>query len=294
MSHLPWSGQGDNRRERRSLTRTVAIRAIGFVALAGACATGVAGVGYGMSRASAAGTMATSVSFRVDLHADPATGSPVDLTALGQMDFVHHTLAAMVTVPADGIGAVAGASGPLTFRCEWVGGRAYMTVPTALAQVANGAHLVSLPVSARVRQEATTVLAQSAAALSYAQILFGDLTTHQAVDRVGSKMIGGVRVQGTAVTITLDELLKLAPALTPVMETHAGSMADTPIRATVWIDRRGRLVEMAMARGKGAALTGTLRFYGYDAALPLHAPSPGSVSAMPAALRQLLASWYIF
>jgi hypothetical protein len=155
---------------------------------------------------------------------------------------------------------------------------------------------LSLPVSPATNKEIDTALAQSAVALSYARILLSELTADQTVHSLGERTIDGISATGTQVGLTLAQLLKLVPELSPAMTTDATTMANETIPATVWVDHQGRLIEVTMATAKGhaASITGTVRFSHYDATDTVTAPPATTVKPIPPALRQMLSGLNFF
>jgi hypothetical protein len=131
-------------------------------------------------------------------------------------------------------------------------------------------------------------------ALSYAEILLHELTDQQAVHRIGSRTIDGTPATGAEVDLTLGQLFKVVPELSPALSQAAKSVAGQPIAATVWLDRQGRLVAVTMAARKGQApiLTGSVRFSHYNAADAVAKPPAGTTKPIPPALRRLLAGLY--
>ena len=144
-----------------------------------------------------------------------------------------------------------------------------------------------------------TALTQSAVAVSYAKLLLDELTVHQTARHLGTRTIGGVSATGTGVDLTLTQLLKLAPELSPTMTKAAARMADQTIPAEVWVDRQGRLVEVNLGpstskdNGKSPVI-GTLRFSGYGAPAEVTVPPPATVVPIPQALQKMLGEWYYF
>lgn len=302
------------------MTRTTATRLVelvalgGVVALGGSAATGVgsfASADTPVPRGTASGTahdvstdIATSVSFAVDLRTRMPAQRNVHLVVQGQMDFVHHTLTATVTVPTSALSAsVSGAGSPpaagsITLHTEWVNNVAYVSVPPSWAAQAHGARTLSLPTSPSLRRTVTTTLTQSAVAVTYAKLLLDELTARQAARHLGSRMIDGVAATGTGVDLTLTQLLKLVPELSPTMTKAAAQMADQKIPATVWVDHRGRLVEVSLARStsKDTAswVIGTMRFSHYGAPAAAAVPPAGTVKPIPRGLQQMLGGWYYF
>jgi len=296
------------------LTCIAASRLIRLVALGGVVALGAASgiaafgpaaaaVPYGVAAASTgdAGTaVVTSVSFTVDLHAHVPAHPTVHLAVQGQMNFVRHTVTATVTLPRPAFPAsVAGAlphGNSITLQTEWVNQHAYMAVPSGWSALADGAPVLSLPTSPSLRRAVMTTLTQSAVALTYAKLLLNELIDAHTAHRVAPRVIGGVAATGTHVELTLAQLLKLVPELSPTMSTYAARLADQTIPATVWVDHRGRLVEVTLADpGRTTApVIGTVRFSHYGAPAPAPVPSATTVKSIPPTLAHLLGGWYYF
>lgn len=284
----------------------------GAVALGGGAAIAIASFGPAAAAVShraetrhateASTAVATSVSFTVDLHADIRPHHAVHLAVQGRMNFVRHTVTATVTLPRLALHASASNAGALPegtsirLHTEWVNQHAYMSVPAAWTAMAHGAHVLSLPTSPSLRHMVTMTLTQSAVALTYAKLLLDELTDDHAAHRVGSRVISGVAVTGTQVELTLAQLLKLVPELSPTMTKDAEQLADQTMPATVWVDHRGRLVEVSLADPKGApaSVTGTVRFSQYGAPAPAKVPPASTVKPIPSSLLRLLGEWYYF
>lgn len=258
--------------------------------------------------------VATSVSFAMNLDVTLRGKTTEHLLVQGQLNFAHHTIEADVTVPGSALRGAASAAdaaddddpdadaahaptqSPVKLHTEWVDDRAYMTVPSSWSAVAMGAQSLSIATTASQRRTVDTALSQSAVALSYAKILLHELTGQQAVHRLGSRTIDGTSATGAEVDLTLAQLLKVVPELSPAMSQDAKSMAGLPIAATVWVDRQGRLVAVTMPARKGqdAALTGSVRFSHYNATDTVVKPPAGTTKPIPPALRRLLAGLYSF
>jgi hypothetical protein len=282
----------------------------GVVALGSGAASGIAAFGpaaatqsHGVAAAragDASTAVVTSVSFTVDLHAHIPGRPTVHLAVQGQMNFVRHTVTAAVTLPRPALPAsVAGAlprGDSVTLRTEWVNQHAYMVVPSGWSALADGAPVLSLPMSPSLRRAVMTTLTQSAVALTYAKLLLDELTDEHTAHRVAPRVIDGVAATGTHVELTLAQLLKLVPEMSPTMSRDAARLADQTIPATVWVDNRGRLVEVTLTDPKGttAAVTGTVRFANYGAPAPATPPPATTVKPIPPTLAHLLGGWYYF
>jgi hypothetical protein len=286
--------EAKGRRKSRHLTRTAPIRVVGLLALGGIAAlSGLAACGVAPSGADTA--VATSVSFSLDLQVEESATETTHLLAQGQMNFVQHSVAAVVTVPRASTGSSASDAevGPgkdtLQLHTEWVDDQAYMTVPSAWSALAGDAPTVSIPTSPTMVRSIDTALTQSAVSVTYAKILLGELTAHATVHRLPGRTIGGVRVTGTRVDLTLTQLLKVVPELAPTLAKKGAAMAHASIPVTVWVDSQGRLIEVVMAPAGGApSVQGTVRFSHYGAPATVTAPPAGTVKPIPAALGRVL------
>jgi len=245
--------------------------------------------------------VATSVSFTLDLQVDMAEKDTSRLVAQGQMNFVQDSIEAVVTVPYATPGppafdaGIMPVNGPMQLRTEWVDDHAYMTAPSSWSALTGGARTLSIPVSPTMVRTMDTVLAQSAVALTYANILFNELTAHETVQRVPNRTIGGIPTRGTRANLTLAQLLKLVPELAPNLTSDLTAMAHETIPVTVWVDTRGRLVEVVMTgKGDGASVSGAVQFSHDGAPDKVTVPPAGTVKPIPAALRQSSGFLYFF
>jgi hypothetical protein len=278
------------------------IAALGGASFGAGTVTGSGVVSEASKVTSTSAAVATSVSFVVDLYARVPSRRTAHLHVTGQMNFVRHTVTATVTVPSTDLHASAtnaglAPAGPdLTLHTEWVGHHAYLSVPSQWTARARGAQTWSLPTSPSLQRMVTTALTQSAVALTYAKLLLNDLTDQHVPRRLGPRTFQGVVATGSQTELTLTNLLKLVPQLSPTMTKNLASMADAPIPATVWVDHQGRLVEVALAAGKGskASVTGTVEFSDYGAPARAVVPLPATVKPLPPAFTQLLGDWYYF
>jgi hypothetical protein len=227
----------------------------------------------------------TSADVSLDLTlAQPGRyATTVEMT--GQIDFTRHDAALTVTVPHRGPQAHDLAKGhphsdgAFTFKSDWVDGAAYLTLPASLANLAGGGSSVSYAVSPATSSSITTALSQTDVAVTYARILLGTLAPTKAPKREGLKTIDGVRATGTEVDLSLSQLLKVVPALSPGMDAGLAPMANTEIPVTVWVDRQGRLVEAVMTQPRSATswIAGTVRFSDFDAPVTITAPPANTV-----------------
>jgi hypothetical protein len=203
----------------------------------------------------------------------------------GQIDFTHRAVAMSLTLPPSGLHANALAKGKKTpsatalqFRAEWINGVAYLLVSPSLATLTGGAPTVSYPVPSSLAGAISNSIGQTAVAVTYAHLLLDTLVGSDP-RRVGSKRIDGARVTGTAVNLTLSELLKVVPAMAPAMGSALAPMAKSAIPATIWTDSRGRLVEATLTKPRSAAagLTGTVQFSDFGAPVSISAPPAATV-----------------
>jgi hypothetical protein len=203
----------------------------------------------------------------------------------GAIDFTGSAATMTLEQPASGLHANALAkgthlpsSGQVVMKGEWVDGAAYLTLPASLAALVDGPTTFSYPVPAATASDITTALSQTAVAVSYAHILVGALGG-RLVGSAGRRTIHGVRVSGTEVDLTLSQLLKVVPALSPVLAASLTPMAHVEIPVTVWVDRKGRLVEATMSQPASArtGISGSVRFFEFDAPVTITTPTAGSV-----------------
>jgi hypothetical protein len=286
----------------RQLTRYLATRVVGLAALGGIATLGVgtlgAGTANGASKAQTETTpVATSVSFTMNLRVTLPGQYATELHAHGKTDFVHHAMEASVTLPPVGLHASQPESAgtllgpkPLVLQALWVDGHAYVLVPASLAALVGGAKALSIPVPATDANKVATAFTQSSVALSYAHLLLSELAQHQQQHRMGTRTIDGVSASGTEVDLTLAQLLKVVPGLSPAMSDESQALEQTSIPVTVWVDHKGRLVEVAMAATNSSvgSVSGTVQFFDYDGSVTVAAPAAGTVKPIPQSVEQLL------
>jgi hypothetical protein len=272
------------------LARYAATRAVGLTALGGLAALGLHAWGAGPA-AGASTTphktppVTTSADFAVNLHVSMPAQYALDLQSTGQADFVHHDVTLTLDLPTAGLHApdiakgVAPTTGLMALQVEWVNGVGYLTVPAALSALAGGATALSYAVPAATARKVNTAISQTAVAVTYAHILINTLAGNAAQHHVGTKTLGGKSVTGTEVDLTLSQLLKVVPGLTPEMTKDAKAMGATKIPVTIWVDRSGRLVQATMATTKSsqAAISGTVTFSNFNAPVTIAAPAAGTV-----------------
>ena len=280
-------------RDWRPLARSTATRAFGLVALSGITAMGASAKVH-----STTPPVTTSVSFSADLQVRMPSSFATGLRVKGEADFVHHAAALTILLPSIGLhGSDLGKPGilpgskPVTLTARWVENHAYMEVPAALSALAGGVRDMSVPVPASTATQIDTDLNQTAVALTYAHLLVNALAAHQTQHHRAPRTIDGVAVTGTEVELTLSQLLKVIPSLSPAMNSESKALGNQTVPVTVWVDHAGRLVELAMtsaSRGNVTSISGTVHFSGYDVPLNITAPSSSVVTALPAGLRQFL------
>jgi hypothetical protein len=297
-------------RSWRPLTRCTATRVVGLAALGGFAALGGLAT-FGTDAASGAGSshpasngVTTSVSFTLNLRVKVPNQDAAGWQASGEADFTTHTAQESVTLPLPGLHALdVGKTGllpgdkDLVLGAKWIGGSMYITVPSTLSGLAGGAPVLSLPISAAEVGQVDVALDRSAVALTYAKVLLNDLAGHGAQRRAGTRTIDGVKVTGTRVGLTLDQLLKVSPGLSPAMIGDLSMFGNDIIPVTVWIDAKGRLKELTMSlTGKGSApsISGTVEFSDYNAPVTITAPPASSVKPVGPALQKLLSSLNLF
>jgi hypothetical protein len=264
-------------------------RHLGALSLCGASALLFAPLAARPAGAAEAESTAPQVVTSADVSLDLTVAQPgryaTTVEMAGQIDFARLDVALTVTVPRSGQQAhdlVKGhprSGGAFTFKSEWLNGSAYLTLPPSLAALAGGGSSVTYAVSPAANSSITTALSQTNVAITFAHILLGTLAPVKAQKQVGTKIIDGVRATGTQVELSLSQLLKVVPALSPGMDAGLAPMANTEIPVTVWVDRQGRLVEAAMAQPKAATswIAGTVHFSDFDAPVTIAAPPANTV-----------------
>jgi hypothetical protein len=297
-----------NGRDRRLLARYAATRVVGIAALGGLTTLGV-GV-FGTTTAEGAGqpaadstAVATSVTFNVNLRIALPGQYATQMRARGKTDFVHQAVETSVTLPTVGLhaslpqsaGSLLGTK-PLSLKAYWVNSHAYVSVPPSLSALVGDAQVLSIPVSAADARQVATAFTQSSVALTYSHLLLGELPGLPKQRHVAAKTINGVKATGTQVDLTVAELLKLVPGLAPAMTEDAKALALVSIPVTVWVDRTGRLVEVALAATNAStgSISGTVQFSNYNSPVHVSAPAPSTVKPAPAMVQQLLGSLDLF
>jgi hypothetical protein len=267
-------------------------------ALGGIALLGLAPLGAGASSDQTAAVTKT-VSFAVNLRVEIPGHYAVSWKADGQANFLHHAAQEFVTLPTIGLHANGILPGhkPVQMVAKWVGDKAYVTVPSSVSKMPGTPKSLSVPVGAARAHEIDLALDQSAVALTYTKVLLNDLADPKAQHAVDPRTIGGVRVTGTRVALTLADLLKVSPGLSPTMIGDLSMFGNESIPVTLWIDHEGRLVEATMGgdtKAHQASVSGVIEFSHYNDAVTITAPAAQSVAAMPASVSQLLSGLQLF
>jgi hypothetical protein len=212
----------------------------------------------------------------------------------GQIDFTHHNVTVSLNLPATGLHSnqkIKGKSaslltGPLELKGEWINGVAYVSMPPSVAALVGGAPTASYPLPASSAGDIGTSLSQTAVAVTYAHLLV-DTLVGQPGRGAGHRTMSGVRVSGTSVDLTLAELLKIVPALGPVLGSTLAPMSHLSIPVTIWTDSHGRMIQATFTQAKSttAGLSGTVRFSNFNAPVTMTAPPAGT--AHPASKGEL-------
>lgn len=227
----------------------------------------------------------TSVSVTFNLVVTRPGHYVTTLRGSGQIDFTHNNGTVVLNLPTGGLHSnqkvakgKAPPSAPIQLKAEWVNGAAYVSLPPSVASLIGGNPTASYPVPASLGKDLDTSIAQTAVAITYAHLLV-DTLVGQHTRGMGTRTMSGVRVSGTAVDLTLSELLKIVPAIGPVMGTALAPMARTAIPVTMWTDSRGRLIQATFTQPSNAktGLTGTVRFTDFNAPVTIAAPAAGTV-----------------
>ena len=289
-------------REWRPLARNTANRIAGLVALSGVVvlfvgATDTTVASAKTTAASASSPVTKSVSFSVDLRLQMPKEYAVAWHATGDANFANHQTEESITVPTTGLHPlVAHTSGvlpgtrSLVLGFEWVNGHAYLTVPPSLSAEVGGEAL-ALPLGASNAAKIDRALDQSAVALTYAKTLLTQLASGQPQHHVGTRTIDGVPTSGTRVDLTLAQLLKVNPGMSPTMVGDLSKFGGEMLPVTLWIDHQGRLREVTMASTGNStvpSIRGTVMFFNYDAPVSVSAPPANKVKPFSTAILKLL------
>jgi hypothetical protein len=285
-------GTDISERNRGSLARYTATRAVGMAALGGLAALGLGAFDADPATASEGATtsttpaVTTSADFTVDLQIEMPNEYAITLRSHGQADFAHHSVTLWMEVPMAGLHPndidprAPGADGPLSFQGEWVGGKAYVKIPSSLRALDGGAQDLSYDPTGAEADNIDATISRTAVAITYAQLLLATLAGHGTEHHMGTRSIGGKSARGTELDLTLAQLLKVIPGLSPAMDQDITKMPHADIPVTIWIDRQGRLVEVTMTQPSAlsqGSITGTVRFSDYDAPVSILAPAPDLV-----------------
>jgi hypothetical protein len=267
-------------------------------ALGGVALLGLAPLGAGASSDQTAAVTKT-VSFAVNLRVATPGHNVVAWKADGQANFLHHAAQEFVTLPNMGLHANGILPGHKAVQmvAKWVGDKAYVTVPSSISGLSGAPKALSVPVGAARSHEIDLALDQSAVALTYTKVLLNELAQQKDQHAVSPRKIGGVPVNGTRVALTLTDLLKVSPGLSPTMTGDLTMFGNDSIPVTLWIDHKGRLVEATMGgdpNGHEASVTGVIEFSHYNDPVTISAPAPATVAAMPASVSQILSGLQFF
>jgi hypothetical protein len=300
-------------RNWRPLARYTATRIVGLAALGGFAALGLATLGTEAAHAAtatAAGAtnetppVVTSVSFTIDLRVQVPTQNAIEWRASGEANFTRHAVKETVTIPTTGLRALnehtAGilpGQKPLVLEVKLVDGHAYVDVPTSVSHLVSGAQTLSVPVSLADIEKVDLELDQSAVALTYSKVLLNELSYAGGGHHAGTRTMNGVAVSGTRVDLTLAQLLKVAPGLTPTMVGDSTGFGNATFPVTVWTDHAGRLMEVAIAatpKSAAPSISGTVEFSHFNAPTTIAAPAARTVTPITPTVQQLLSGLSYF
>jgi hypothetical protein len=278
-------------RNRGSLARYAAARAVGMAAVGGLAAFGITAFDAGPALASTKGSattpaVTTSATFTVALQIEMPKDFAINLRGQGQADFAHRSVSMTIEVPTAGLhphdlqqGAAA-SDQALEVQAEWIGGKAYLRVPSGLRALATGAQELSYHPSEAETDQVDTTLSQTAVAITYAKLLLDTLAGKEKVHHLGSRSIDGTTGTGTEINLTLTQVLKIVPGLSPAMESDIVKMGSAAIPVTVWVDPQGRLLQVTLAPGvktSRGSISGTVTFSDLDQPVSITAPAAASV-----------------
>jgi hypothetical protein len=215
------------------------------------------------------------------------------LHGTGLIDFAHDNVAVSMTLAPGGLHSnqrttqsqtpmsSAVSTKPVQLTAEWFGGSAYVGLPASVAQQIGGTPLATYPVTPSLGSDLDTSITQTSVAITYAHLLV-DTLVGQHTRGAGRRTMSGVRVSGAAVTLTVAELLKIVPAIGPVMGSALAPLTSLSIPVTIWTDSRGRMIQATFTQPKSAksGLAGTVRFSSFNAPVTITRPAAGAASPM--------------
>lgn len=243
----------------------------------------------------------TSASFIVNIAVQVPGGTPVSWRAEGQANFAHHEAQEFVTLPRTDLSAfgseLRGGNSTIKLLGKWVQDHAYVTVAGVRPAVMDGAQALSVSVSESKAHQIDLALTQSAVALSYPNELLTDLAANQTKRSAGLRRMNGSMATGTKLELTLAQLLKVSPGLSPTMTGDLSSFAGEEIPTTVWINRAGRLAEVAFdrpAQAGMASVKGTIQFFNYNEPVTVAVPAPDTIRPVSARLHLMLVGLNLF
>jgi hypothetical protein len=292
-------------RNRGSLARYATARAVGMAALGGLAALGMTAFDAGPALASTSKerdstpVVTTSATFTVALQIDMPKDYAVNLRSQGQADFAHRSVSLTIAVPAAGLHPNdlqhgAGASDQsLDLQAEWINDKAYVTVGSGLHAQAAGATEMSYHPSEAETDQIDTTLSQTAVAITYAKLLLDTLAGKEKQHHLGSRAMDGTTGTGTEINLTLAQVLKVIPGLSPAMDDDIATMGSAAIPVTVWVDPQGRLLEVSLAPGSKpsrGSISGTVIFSDLDAPVTITTPPAARVVPMTRREQALLRS----
>jgi hypothetical protein len=232
----------------------------------------------------------TSASFVAILTAQVPGDTAVHWRANGQADFVRHAVQEYVTVAPLTGSTQTPESQPFQIQTKWVRDHSYVTLLSGTLGL-HTQQTLSVPESTTGSRSIDRALTQSAVALTYARDLLADISADGTRHPVGTRRIDGTRSTGTQVDLTLSQLLKVSPGLTPAMGGAMRAFGNVKMQATVWIDRTGRLVAVDLrspSSTRSASISGSILFSHYNEPLTIAVPAAGSVKPITTALAQML------
>jgi hypothetical protein len=243
----------------------------------------------------------TSASFIVSIEVQVPGGTPVSWRAEGEANFAHHEAEEFVTLPRTDLRALGTESRPgnptIKLLGKWVQDHAYVTLAGVRPAVMDGAQALSVTVSVSKAHLIDLALTQSAVALSYPDELLTDLAGSQTRRSAGQRRMNGSMAVGTKLELTLAQLLKVSPGLSPTMSGDLDSFAGEEIPTTVWINRAGRLAEVTFdrpAQTGTASVKGSIQFFNYNEPVTVPVPAADAVRPVSANLRLMLVGLNLF
>lgn len=193
-------------------------------------------------------TACTSVTY--SLSVTSASTASAALAVTGQIDFAHGAATASVTLPSTfPVSVLAGTDENVVL----VGGTLYLSVPPSLQGDVGGASWVYLTLPSTIHAAVDALGTMLADWCGSGQSLVSFLGSHGvSVTSLGSASVGGVTVNGAALTAKGRRVAKLAKVARRVDRYLPPVGGRTPVTFDAWTDPEGQITELSADLGSFA------------------------------------------